>query len=160
MIEQHYRDNYERLVKEVLRRLDYKYELAEEAVQEAYTQAIVSFKGFNPEKDFEPWLRTILNRCCSKIAEQERNRGVVKEDISELEIPETAFDDDLRKMVLSVVGKIKDERNKHLLTLYYEFNYGPTDISKLLDMNVSAVTTIINRFKNDFVDRFKLYRTV
>jgi DNA-directed RNA polymerase specialized sigma24 family protein len=75
-IEQHYRENYNRYVQIVLRKLDRKYRsifLAEEIVQEAYTEVLQY-----PSDDLDKRLNETLNSCLLRLIKQERNRGMTQ----------------------------------------------------------------------------------
>ena len=73
LIEEHYSMHYLRLLKTAQSK-GLSFYLAEEAVQETYTQAMEKYH--DDIRDFNKWLQQILNNVIKDIHRQERNRGM------------------------------------------------------------------------------------
>ena len=80
MIEDHYKNNFKRLVNKTVGKTGNRYN-AEDAVQEAYTRALAYYKTFNPESGvFEKWFENILNNSVRNLNSEARSKGIVNPD--------------------------------------------------------------------------------
>ncbi len=146
-VEQHYRDNYNILVKRMRSRVpDYSKALAEEVVQEAYLRVYKYFSSYKPDKNvFDSWFNTILFNCLSDCKSKEKDRGIVRDDNKE----EVYFEEKLTPSMMlhlsNTIDKYK-ERDRKVIKLYFFEGLTTKQISECVGRGHSAVRVLINRF--------------
>lgn len=152
-IEEFYRDNYNRLVNTILRKVGGHRDIAEDVVQESFTRAVKFYPAFNPELgDFSSWFNSIMYNTLRDV--QRLNKTVIMEtpqDISILDVLEVDSLDlspTLRSTIIDAIEKTKNEKHKRILSLFFITGYTSKEIS-IMETGVSQsnVTTIVMRFK-------------
>lgn len=161
IVEDHYRDNYELLVRRMRNRVGgYSIDLAEEVVQEAYSIALKYYKGFSLKKgSFDQWFSSVLNNTLNKIKNEERGRGVsyeldAHEDFEYLpeelvvlpEERERRFRNGLRVMI-----ETEKLRDKVILSLFFFDGFKSREVAEFLNVNHNTVRQVINRFREKLV---------
>lgn len=148
-IEQHYRDNFERLTAVYGKR--YGKANGEDIVQEGYTRAITymhTYKG----PSFDAWLGRILHRC---VADQLREQTPEYEELNEF-LEEDFFVDGttlgvVNELEIAVRSLISNKEGKHQevleLLLFSELTI--FQAAKKLALNPNQVWAILRRFKKD-----------
>lgn len=159
LIEQHYRENYDALVRRIQFRVGGNIDVAEEVVQEAYTRALKYFKKFNPKKGlFDQWFALILNNALNALKNEEKHRGVKFEidDDEEWDVPEELVvypqekEIRFRKGIAAAIWE-ENERDRNILTMFFFDGFKTTDISEFIGVNHSNVRSIIKRFRDKLI---------
>ena len=160
LIEDHYRENFNRLTKVVLRRLGGKHFLAEEAVNTAYLRAVQYFHGFDPAiKPFEGWFTTILNNTVRQVRAEELNGGIVKDEEFLKDVAVEGLHDpyssDLTKKVAKEVESIGNDTHKEVCRLYFQCNFDAKSIFDVSEgVSLASIHQIISRFRHNFVEKY------
>jgi RNA polymerase sigma factor (sigma-70 family) len=160
VIEKHYRENYNRLVKIVSRRLGYNPHLSEEAVQEAYTKALEHWDVYDHKRSFDGWFVTILNNCVVNVTRQEKDRGISIEEVGQLSEDEEnllRLDNNLvsrevRKMIMGTESAL----HKDIIYLFFIKGLSLKSILSLTEAtSLSMVKKVISRFRQTTVESLK-----
>lgn len=162
IVEEHYRDSYDKFVSIARNRLGGNHHLAEEAVQEAYTRAIKYWDTFEGgDKPFGNWIMSILNNVISDIRVQELHRGVVVEaehleNMSEGEIvglEHSAMNDQLLRLAEREIERETSPAKREVLTLHFRNQLTPKEIEELssFGMKKHAIQKAIQRFRDGIV---------
>lgn len=161
LVEDYYRNNYDRLVKTVVRRLDNNYDIAEEAVQEAFTKALTFLDAFNPSRhEFGAWFNTILNNCVRDAHQSERNRGMSLDEVG-CNIPDKSEDrcqvlNVTKAEILEKIGTMNEGAAKKVVTLHYIKGQQPRHICQILDLPSNGyVRFIIATWRSQMIKEFK-----
>lgn len=154
LIEAFYRKNREKYVKKYANRAGSK-EAAEDIVQEAFFRAIKFFNSYNPALPFEGWFNRIISNTLRAYKNMEK--GYSNHD----EFDEEDFEGTpCRMMNQRLYEQVKeeishyDEEYYEILSLYFEYQYQPRDICKIVDMKYKTVETIIQRFKRLIKEKY------
>jgi RNA polymerase sigma factor (sigma-70 family) len=150
-IEKHYRKNYKLFVNRMLRRVPGNSRaLAEEVVQEAYSNALRYWKAFDPERaSFDVWFNRIVNRAASKCTRAENGQ------------PSLSYDDELEPFVLNnetripkvIIAKIQQAIKEtkpevsEILNMFFNLGMKTTDICECTNHSHSNIRQIIRRFR-------------
>ncbi len=153
LIEEHYRLNYNRLVKIVSRRVPNKsLALAEEVVQEAYARALKYYSTFEPKiNTFDKWFGGILRNATNDCRTTEGSGGTMKEYDENTEDVRVSKDDykHLHHILLEIHAIQKySNRDYNILTMFYVHGFTSKDISVYQNMSHNNVRQIIYKFKN------------
>lgn len=153
LIEEHYRLNFDKLVKRSTYRVPNKSpHIAEECVQEAYLRAIKYINAFNPDLDtFEKWFEGILRNAINDCRTIEKDRGVTKELTDDL-VEEVASKKDKAQYVLVMKYINEDSKNRTILTLFFLLGYKTKDIAEYTNISHTYIRQIIFRFRNKMYD--------
>lgn len=155
-IEQHYINNYDKLVKRTTYRVPNRSKaLAEECVQEAYTRAIKYYDTFDENKDsFIKWFEGILRNAVNDCRAIEKDRGVSHE----------LNDDDGVELVpykrekytaFSAIKSIKNSKYKLVLSLFLLYGYKTIEIAEYTGMSHTMVRQVIFKFRTNISDLLK-----
>lgn len=154
LINQHYRDNYERLVKGLSNNSGSRHN-AEDVIQNAYLRACEYWTSFNAEKDFTKWFNGILNNSLRDKINEERMQGM-HDDGQEVEEPQHK---EISKIILKEVQEFinsQPERIAKILRLHFLFQYSIRDISKLVGNNKSEIGRLIYEFRKTMKEKFQV----
>lgn len=144
ILEYNYRLNYKTNVKYARSRVgDYRLDLAEEAVQEAYYRAIKYIDSCTNEAEFINWFSRILINCINDIKNDERDRGVSYNDEIEV-VSNTPVNYSVE--ITDLINKEKP-RDKEILTMYFLYDFKSKEISEFLIVNHDVVRDVIRRFR-------------
>lgn len=132
-----------------------RYEDQKDAYQDIILQLWKSFDTFRGESEMSTWIyRVSLNTLLAKVR-NERNK-IITEPLS---IPDTikpiAMADDDRELLSIVIQCLKDV-DKAIIILYLE-GYKNKEISQILDLTPTNVSTRLNRVKTELKAKFKNY---
>lgn len=160
-IEQHWRENYNSLVKQVTFNIgDFNKAVAEEVVQEAYYNALKSSESFDEAKGtFNNWFSNIVRNCMIKAKRVEKLRGANDDDARELENVEVEhnfnlsmkdFNNDLKKFnIPSKYNRHKDRHDTEIVVrLYIEYGFSLQEVADATNMSKSNVKRIIKNFRD------------
>ena len=156
LVEAHYKKHYKKLCSIVSKRLGNDMNIAEEAVQEAYTRALNFLHCCDFEDDgFDKWFSTILNNSTRDAAKDERNRGISIDDVPD--IIESVEPWSIHKCVINAeVQSITRKRHKEILHLHFNRGLSSGDISKIVDVpSIGMVEKVLYRFKKSLLLKYR-----
>jgi RNA polymerase sigma-70 factor, ECF subfamily len=132
------------------------YEDQKDAYQDIILQLWKSFNTFRGESEVSTWLyRVSLNTLLTKVR-NERNKVVTDPLlISDLITPMAMADDD--KELLSIVIQSLKDVDKAIVILFLE-GYKNKEISQMLDITPTNVSTRLNRVKTELKTKFTKHR--
>lgn len=153
VIEKHYKENYDKLVKRVTYRVPNRSKaLAEECVQEAYTRAIKYYATFDEERDsFVKWFEGILRNAVNDCRTIEKDRGVSHE-MSDEEGVELTPNKREKYTGITVVRSIKNSKYRLVLSLFLLYGYKTVEIAEYTGMSHTMVRQVIYKFRNNLTD--------
>lgn len=132
------------------------YEDQRDAYQDIILQLWKSFDTFRGESELSTWIyRVSLNTLLAKVR-KERSKLITEPLlISDLITPNTMADDD-RELLSIVIQSLKDV-DKAIVILYFE-GYKNKEISKMLNLTPTNISTRLNRVKAELKAKFKNHR--
>ncbi|KEO75213.1 RNA polymerase sigma factor [Anditalea andensis] len=141
------------IVKSLCKAYYVSYEDQKDAFQDIILQLWKSFDTFRGESEFSTWIyRVSLNTLLSKVR-KERTRIITEPlSIPAMTSPVALADDD-RELLIIVIRYLKD-LDKAIVILYLE-GYQNKEISQMLKISPSNVSTRLNRVKNELRAKFK-----
>ena len=144
------------IVKSLCKSYYTRYEDQRDAYQDIILQLWKSFDTFRGESELSTWIyRVSLNTLLAKVR-KERNKIVTEPLlISDLITPNAMADDD-RELLSVVIHSLKDV-DKAIVILYLE-GYKNKEISQILDLSPTNVSTKLNRVKAELKTKFKNHR--
>ncbi len=153
VIEQHYQDNYDSLVKRFTRRAGTMWD-AEDVIQEAYYRALKYFSTFQEGMVFQHWFVRILANVL-KDHYNSRIDGTVEfdEDLVEPEYSDYP-PHQLRRMFRKEIDDVPNKEHKEILRLYYIYGFKFKEISQIVDMGYKGIDTVIHRFKLSLKEKY------
>lgn len=152
VIEQHYRDNYRKLVKRMTFRSGTEWD-AEDVVQRAYMYAISYIKSFDG-RHFSAWFNTILNNALRDHKNSEKGFTATSFEEDEHDgTPCTHYADRIVAEVEEII-QTKSLAQIEVLTLYFKQGYTAKDISRITDNSYSASRQMILRFRNELKELY------
>lgn len=117
---------------------------AEDTVQEVFLKLYTCSKQFENHEHIRNWLiRVTINQCKNTLRMPWRNRNVDLEDLAESITFEHSEQSDLFLSVMSL-----PEKYRTVLYLFYYEEFSVKEISKILKLQESAVTTRLSRARN------------
>lgn len=147
IVEAHYRENFDKLVKVAARRVpNNSLALAEEAVQESYTKACKYFRTFDPgQSSFATWHSKILRNCINQLRTLE-SAASFKEFDDEKSVSANEVD---RKWLTWIVNHINksDEEEYTILMMFYYHGFKSIEIAEFLNKKHTTIRQIIHRWK-------------
>lgn len=156
-IEQHYRDNYDRLVM-LCNKYLHNMERAEDVVQEAYTRALTYWESVpNAEEEIYPWFQTILNNCIRENWKSERIQGM-SENIEDFQEEIQIKASGIPSIILSQVEKrIADtpENVQKILQLFFLQQFTTKEIAELVPETANNIRVIVHRFREGIKRDFR-----
>jgi RNA polymerase sigma factor (sigma-70 family) len=147
-IESFYKTNFNTFVKRMNRRAGSK-EAAEDVVQTAFLRALQYQDSYDPKFPLENWFNRILNNSLRHYKNVER--GNASEEFNEEHFDGTDCPGYSKQLVRQIRDMIDTYEGAHLevLTLYFDHQYRPRDICKVVDLRYKNVETILQRFKTN-----------
>lgn len=117
---------------------------AEDMVQEVFVKLYTSNKQFESPEHIRNWLiRVTINMCKNTLRMPWRNRNVELDDLAESISFEQQEQSELFISVMSL-----PEKYRTILYLFYYEEYSVKEISEMLKLKESAVTTRLSRARN------------
>lgn len=151
VIEQHYIDNFTKLVKRYSWRAG-TIQAAEDVVQEAYYRALRYNRSFNGE-DFNRWFSTILNNCLREHKNAEKGYSPVEVEVEEEGYECPAYLRHVMKDVFTLIDT-KSEVQQEVLSLYFKQEYTAKNISEITKYTYAQTHQIIQRFKQELKELY------
>lgn len=156
LIKQHFKENYDDLVRRFTQSTPDKTEAsAEDLVMEAYRRAIEYFSVLDRDtdsiKDFDAWFFRICINCLSDMFKE----GRVKEEHEEyndnefeVELPEEIYDLDKRFRILEERIDLEPEVYRDILRYYYINRLKLREINEIVPYSTSHIGKIVKDFHN------------
>lgn len=144
--ENFYKNNYTKHLKIMVRILHNK-ETAEDIVQEAYTRAWAGLDTYDKNRSsMSTWFNRILYNTLHDFQRKFKEELKV---IAEWSLPPDVNSGyDVIVSIMPMLNKVKNKKHREVCALYYGFGYNTREISDLMEITQTNVTTIINRFRN------------
>lgn len=144
------------IVKSLCKAYYTSYEDQRDAYQDIILQLWKSFETFRGESELSTWIyRVSLNTLLTKVR-KERNK-IITEPLLILDpITPNAMADGDRELLGVVIQSLKDV-DKAIVILYLE-GYKNKEISQILDLTPTNVSTRLNRVKTELKAKFKNHR--
>lgn len=141
------------IVKSLCKAYYTRYEDQRDAYQDIILQLWKSFDTFRGESERSTWIyRVSLNTLLTKVR-NERNKIITEPlVISELLVPIAMADDD-NELLRVVIQSLKDV-DKAIVILYLE-GYQNKEISKMLAITTTNISTRLNRVRTELKAKFK-----
>lgn len=124
---------------------------AEDAAEEAVYQLFKRTKPFESEEHCRAWLIRVTVNASLKIL---RRRKRYSENAAELEKITEQFEYPEQSELFTAVSEL-DEKYKTVILLYYYENMSAEEISKLLKISVTAVTTRLDRARKQLKEKLE-----
>lgn len=147
LIENHYKENYNRILKRMAFRAGGIHQ-AEDIVQEAYARAL---KYHNNHKidEFDKWFSMVLNNAFNDYMRDEIGLSYIEDDDEPLGLVECGLvTSQTRREVYDIIST-KSVVQQEVLNLHLRQGYSPTDIANTTSHSYANVHKIIQRFKNE-----------
>ncbi len=151
LVEIHYRKNFKKFVN-ITRGRAGSYHNAEDVVQEAFTRACKYHASYNPAiTDFDAWFSRILENSLRTHTKDRRAQGMVHDSKNNHLITGTMADSFLRRFLSEINDDIAllSEGKQEVVNLNFFMGYTPMDISKIVNVNVGAIRTLLHRFREE-----------
>jgi len=147
MIEQHYRDNYKKLVYRIAYRVRGPAN-AEDVVQEAYARAL-KYVDNTEVLEFDKWFNRLLNNACKDWQNVERHQGMAWSNIPEdalggYDLPDSI---DLEPLIAH-----NSPAHQEVLRLYFKSDMREVDIVHVVGKTYGAIHQILVRFRRENQD--------
>ena len=107
IIEQHYRENFDRLSKQWGRRFDNP-TIGQDVVQEAYLRAIKYFHTYDQSQKFDNWFGRILHNAYKDTRNEEQ--GHAHEEIDEFALPGVENSNEVDRLMAQIIERIGKDR--------------------------------------------------
>lgn len=144
------------IVKSLCKAYYASYEDQKDAFQDIILQLWKSFDTFRGESELSTWIyRVSLNTLLAKIR-KERNKIITEPLVTSDLITPIPMADDGKELLTIVIQSLKD-MDKAIVILYLE-GYKNKEISQILDLTPTNVSTRINRVKTELKAKFKNHR--
>ncbi|MGF1638309.1 MAG: RNA polymerase sigma factor [Cyclobacteriaceae bacterium] len=140
------------IVKSLCKAYYTNYEDQQDAFQDIILQLWKSFETFRGDSEVSTWIyRVSLNTLLAK-ARKERNRISTEPLVADQSMPNAMADDGIE--LLSLVIQTLNGVDKAIIILYLE-GYKNKEISQILDISPTNVSTRLNRVKTELKAKFK-----
>lgn len=151
-IEEHYRANFNTLVKRYKRPLGSE-QAAEDVVQEAYVRCLKYQHTWDSSQEFTPWFSIILRNAFRDQLSSER--GISFEELDEFDyrIEDTERIDDLRAALELYIPR-ESLAHQPSLKLFFLSDYNCKEISEITELTHSNVRYIVSAFRKKFLLRY------
>ncbi len=124
---------------------------ADDIVQEVFLKLFIRNKHFESDNHARYWLiRVTVNSCKDLLKSSWKSKNVFLEEVEAPVTFEEPEQEDLYKAIMGL-----PEKYRTVLYLYYYEEYSIKEIAKLLNMNVSSVTTRLSRARNQLKEVWK-----
>jgi RNA polymerase sigma-70 factor, ECF subfamily len=124
-----------------------------DAFQDIVLQLWKSFDTFRGESEISTWIyRVSLNTLLSKLKKEKKKIATESIGVSELSISTAMANGDV-ELLLMVIQSLKDQ-DKAIVILYLD-GYKNQEISQILNLTVTNVSTRLNRVRTELKAKFK-----
>lgn len=141
------------IVKSLCKAYYTRYEDQKDAYQDIILQLWKSFDTFRGESELSTWIyRVSLNTLLAKVR-KERNKIITEPLLISDQIAPNVMADDDRELLGIIIRSLKD-LDKAIVILYLE-GYKNKEISQILDITPTNVSTRLNRVTTELKAKFK-----
>lgn len=153
VIEAHYKENYQRLLKRLTFRCGTQWD-AEDVIQETYARCLKYFKPAYV-KNFNNWFTSILNNAIRDHKAAERGTIIISFEEEEVEgLPCTHYPDRVVAEITALINR-KPAHQAEVLRLYFLQGYAAKDIGQIVEnVSYAAAHQMITRFKKELVELY------
>ena len=153
LIEQHYLDNRQKLVKKMTFRAGSP-EAGEDVVQTAYERAIRYRRSCDPER-FNQWFAMLMNNALRDFKNEEKGYIYVELDEDEQEsMACPSYPERIMNEIYELI-ETKSEVQIEVLTLFFKQGYSAIEISRITDHSYAKSHQIVQRFRNELKDLYR-----
>jgi RNA polymerase sigma factor (sigma-70 family) len=152
LIEQHYKQNYARLVKSMTFKAGNQW-AAEDIIQSAYERAI-RYREASSVKEFPNWLSLIIRNCFIDHMNAERGYSPLPEDYDEPIYEPFEGSRDIMREVFELIDT-KSVYEKEILTLHLRYHYAAKDIAAITKYNHVNIRKTLASFRRELADLYK-----
>ena len=119
--------------------------LAEEIAQDVFLQLYRNLESLESESHATFWLRRVAaNRCVDHVRKRQRQPEVALDKTAELHSEDTAADPLMSRKLQALVQSLP-EKPRMVMIMRYQEDLMPEEISKLLNMPVRTVKSLLHR---------------
>ena len=154
IIEEHYRDNFNILVKKFRGLANNSISNSEDIVQTAYLRCFEYWESFNVSKSFDNWFSTILSNSFKDWIAGERKYSEDENLSIELEEKPKALNKVILKDVQNYIAQQSDKFRK-IYILYFLFRYNAKEIGKILNQNPNSIRQYVYEFRKELRNHFQ-----
>lgn len=151
LIEDHYRDNFNRMVKYISRNSGNRHN-AEDILQEAYTRALLYWKSLEArhDKSMNEWFRGILKNCFRDSLREQLEKGIVVEGHVD-KIVDHNHSGYARKWLKEIKEKMRlyNKKDEYILNLYFIYQYKIYEIEMLVRESFIYVKNLVQKFRRE-----------
>lgn len=153
LINQHYIDNHQRLIKKMSFRAGTIWS-AEDVVHTAYERAI-RYRRNCREGMFGQWFSMLLNNALRDFKDLERGYIPLDTEIEETEgSPCPSYPENIMREIFELIDT-KSEVQIEVLTLYFKQDYSAKDIAAITKHSYAKTHQIISRFRSELKELYK-----
>ena len=117
---------------------------ASDLAQDVFLQLYRNLGAIESESHLLYWLRQVTTRRCIDLLRRSRLRAVPLDDVAELQSPESHRDPLLGRTLRDLVTTLP-ESQRVIVTLRYQEELGPNEISRVMGMRVNTVKSQLHR---------------
>lgn len=154
LIEKHYRDNHQRLIKKMTFRAGTVW-AAEDIVHTAYERAIRYRRSCEPNR-FGQWFSTLINNALRDYKVEENGRSCLDIDDEDVAASEECphYTDHVMKEIFELINT-KSEVQIEILNMYFKQEFSAKDIAAITEHSYSKTHQIIQRFRNELKELYR-----
>ena len=153
-IEEHYRKNFDNLVRLYAYRL-HSVENAEEAIQNAYVRALSYWEAYNVSGSMDRWMSRIIQRAVFDAARDWTNDAIVEFEPDE----QHGFNDNgyyiiFNKRIFGMIAEESDSQIREILWLYFKHGFSAYDIAEITNQKRRTIEQYIYRFRGKIKEKY------
>ena len=153
MIEQHYIDNHQRLIKKMSFRAGTMWS-AEDVVHTAYERAI-RYRRSCRDGMFGQWFSMLLNNALRDFKDLERGYIPLDQELEETEgIACPHYPENIMREIFELIDT-KSADQIEVLTLYFKQDYSAKDIAAITKHSYAKTHQIVTRFRNELKELYR-----
>lgn len=153
-VEEHYRKNFNKLVKRYQFRAGTKW-AAEDIVQEAYLRALKYSNSFKDGLEFDNWFSRILANTLKDYKRAERDyAGLDELDEEDERVEDESYPDKIKLEIQRSIRELPVEI-REVVELNLLYGYDMRQIVQIVNMKYRTIDQILQRFKKDLKEKYQ-----
>jgi len=134
---------------------------AEDAAQETFLRAYKSMKRYDNARPFPTWLLSIAAHYCIDQIRKRRMTLVSMDESPHIDItddtpdPETSLSRAEEQRRIQILLEVLSPMDRALVVMYYWYEFSYEEISKALDLSISAVKSRLHRARRSMADEWE-----
>jgi RNA polymerase sigma factor (sigma-70 family) len=156
LIEKHYRENFNTLVKRMTWRCGGSVQDAEDIIQEAYLRAIKYRDAFIEGNVFTYWFARIIDNVFKDFKRAEREMGGIEDEEEEI-IEDYHLSEGVRRELRKEMEKLPFDL-KEIITLHMVYSYTIGQIVQITNTPYREVDNQIEKFKKNILGKYAKYQ--